>query len=956
MSGADGGCAQPRDAPDLDTRPASGQTDHSTSPHRHDATQRSISTHSLTKTTSAQSYNSATAVQSIQQSSLCDDFWGLGHTAITAPCTSDVVDGLSANYSAPHVPQPSHHDSAEADENIYQENLASLNYEFFTIPSPLPNTSWESGPQSAAGSDLDQPDSDAVNPPKIGTRFSRESSKLLTQWFSNHYNYPYSSKEEMKILQHQTGLSKTQISNWLANTRRREKMHRSIQPSPKATAAVNSDTASMNIPRRPDTPTIQTRRNYRTMGPLERWVDSPPESEPATVTAIVNAVQCAEPSRSWPLSTPIYDGSGQSINESSDNSYRTSSGSSLASIYSHGSSDSVTGGPALLPSRPRRRRRRMPPRPNRSRVGNKLYPFQCTFCAETFKTKYDWQRHEKTLHIPLERWLCSPDGPRAINTETGRPHCVFCGESEPTDGHINSHNPFSCQERVFNRKDHLKQHLHLVHKSKLAKAVTKGWKTSTPNIRSRCGFCEVYLDSWDDRVEHLADHFKMGKTMASWTGDWGFENAIIDTLENAIPPYLLGEESNSMFPFEASDVSPESPRTAYELLVVELSCFVETYQYKTGQLPIHDAMHIEACRIIFASEMLSLEVDPEPSWLRDLVLSNEIIATQAQFLPIRTPSEGRLRTLEIRGKKSLFEECPLETQLYNFALTEAMVNQAVISDETLQAEARKILTQMQQALKLSLSDSVFMWFMTLLQSSPKNWLNPFRQRSCLPITQSGSTSVSPTLAGHWTLGMTSSAIFSYPYIDSHDFTALRKSSEEATQSARHRAKSSLGESHLAGLKHTPADVGASILSSSQPFIPTMTISMGEVSVSHEPGKIPSAIGSSGPEASSTTFLKKHVGVGSQKPPDGLQVGAYMLHDPNFLKWLGRELGRWVTSIMSPNNPNSHIPSDAEIQHHARFLVYDDDDPWNQTVADNLEWLHRFKVGVGIFPEGDLKQI
>ncbi|KAL7953718.1 hypothetical protein V8C34DRAFT_296297 [Trichoderma compactum] len=949
MSGGNCEFVQPRDAPDPDSCPASGQTDHSASLHRHDATQHSVSTQLLDKTMSEQSYKSAATDQSMNQDSLSNDLWGLGDMAIAATSASDAVTALSVHSSAHDVPQTSHHNSGAADEIIAQENLASMTYDFFTTPSPLPNTGWESGPQSV-GSDLGSTHNRSVNPSKIGSRFSRESSKLLKQWFSNHYHYPYPSKEEMKMLQQQTGLSKTQISNWLSNTRRREKMHYSIQSSQKATAAVDSNTPSISIPRRPDTPTVQKRRNCRTMGPLERWVDSPPESEPATVTAIANAVQCAESSQSWPLSTPMDDESGQSINESSDNSHRTSSGSSLASAYSYGSSDSVTGAPALLRSRPRRRRkRRLPSRPHISRVGKRQYPFQCTFCAETFRTKYDWQRHEKTLHIPLERWLCSPDGPRAINPQTGRPYCVFCGESEPTDGHINSHNPYSCQERVFNRKDHLKQHLHLVHKVKLANAVTTGWKTSTPNIRSRCGFCEIYLDSWGDRVEHLADHFKMGKTMASWTGDWGFEDAITDTLEDAIPPYLLGKESTSMFPFEASDVSPESPRTAYELLVVELSCFVETYQYKTRQLPSHDAMHIEACRIIFASEMLTIEVDAEPSWLRDLVLSNEMIATQAQFLPIRTPSEGRLRTLEIRGKKSLFEDCPLEAQLYNFAFTEAMANQAVISDEMIQAEACKIITRMQQALQLPLTDFVFTWFMTLIYSSPMNWLSHFRQRSSLPLTDSGSTPASTSLAGHWTPRITSCAILSHLYIGSHDFGALRQSGEEATLRAGHCAKASPSDSHLTGLEHTPTNLGTSIPLSSESFIPTMTPPMSEELFSHGSGRNSRAIGSSGPEVSGTTLLMKHVDVGSGENPDGLQTGSYMFHDPNLYKWLGRELGRWVTSIMSPNNPNSHVPSDEEIQHHARFLVYDDDDPWNQTVADNLEWLHRFKVSVGIIP-------
>ncbi|KOS21371.1 hypothetical protein ESCO_005158 [Escovopsis weberi] len=54
--------------------------------------------------------------------------------------------------------------------------------------------------------------------------------------------------------------------------------------------------------------------------------------------------------------------------------------------------------------------------------------------------------------------------------------------------------------------------------------------------------------------------------------------------------------------------------------------------------------------------------------------------------------------------------------------------------------------------------------------------------------------------------------------------------------------------------------------------------------------------------------------------------------------------------MSPNNPNQHVPTDEEMQYQARWMIYDDDDPWNQTAADNVEWLRRFKRDVGILKE------
>ena len=77
---------------------------------------------------------------------------------------------------------------------------------------------------------------------------------------------------------------------------------------------------------------------------------------------------------------------------------------------------------------------------------------------------------------------------------------------------------------------------------------------------------------------------------------------------------------------------------------------------------------------------------------------------------------------------------------------------------------------------------------------------------------------------------------------------------------------------------------------------------------------------------------------------------YFLNDANCYGRLVRELTRFVSSSLSPRNPaGPRIPTDAEIQNQARWVIYDDDDPWNQTAADNAEWLVRFKRDVGLLP-------
>lgn len=384
-------------------------------------------------------------------------------------------------------------------------------------------------------------------PPKIGARFSRESVRVLKTWLTTHNRHPYPSDEEKELLQRKTGLSKTQITNWLANARRRGKVQapRATSPHP---ANFSSRVGSIDIPQRRGTPALET------MNPLQRWEHSPPEHEPASVTAIARAVTASSSAVSSGLNSPFSlnytdDGSSRSLcNQSSASSLGTSQSSNGSSAYSYGSRNSWGSfGSAPFSSRSRRRRRRrttpQKTKDGKTELGVPLKTFQCTFCTETFRTKHDWQRHEKSLHLSLERWVCAPHGSRAVNPETNQLSCVFCGIENPDDAHIDAHNHSTCQERsleerTFYRKDHLNQHLRLVHNVKFMDWSMKSWKVATPEIRSRCGFCGIVMDTWTIRMDHLAEHFKTGYSMADWKGDWGFEVPVLDMVENSIPPCM----------------------------------------------------------------------------------------------------------------------------------------------------------------------------------------------------------------------------------------------------------------------------------------------------------------------------------------------------------------------------------------------------------------------------------
>ncbi|KAF2277198.1 uncharacterized protein EI97DRAFT_375538 [Westerdykella ornata] len=401
----------------------------------------------------------------------------------------------------------------------------------------------------------------ADDAPKRGTgasRFPREAVKILKDWMIAHIDHPYPTEEEKEALKVQTGLSIGQISNWMANTRRRQK----ARPKRAASPSIRPSTEAVNIP---------PGRTWDDMNPLERWKHSPPENEPAPLTAIAKAMQTFDPPAPTDPSTS-YNGAKKHSNGSTgsfsvfrapsstsgETSFTNMSSGSLGSAFSHGSRNSL-GSLNSLKSKERRRRRRMPPRTPKLDLDSEKRLFQCTFCTDRFKNKYDWSRHEKSLHLSLVKWICAPLGDVITCTSSGQRQCVYCDAIDPTDEHLAAHNHRACEEkgieaRTFYRKDHLSQHLRLMHGCKMIPSMDS-WKAEVQNIRSRCGFCNTFFDKWQDRVDHLAKEFRNGATMKDWKGCRGLEPHIAAQVTNAMPPYLIANESKSPFPFSATNAT-----------------------------------------------------------------------------------------------------------------------------------------------------------------------------------------------------------------------------------------------------------------------------------------------------------------------------------------------------------------------------------------------------------------
>lgn len=848
--------------------------------------------------------------------------------------------GSEAGETFPANPWPTMGDRPETSI-LHEDELAALSNRTINVSQPLMPIDGET--QFPAGKPA----------AKIGARFSRESVRILKNWVSTHSRHPYPSEEEKESLQKITGLNKTQITNWLANARRRGK----IQPTRSISPHVGMGYAqAMDIPQRRGTP-----RSMEHMNPLQRWANSPPENEPASVTAIARAVTASSGSaissssgRNSPyISGYSDDGSSRSLcNQSSASSFSNShgsSGGSFASTFSHQSRGSFGSVPSFARNhRGRRRRRRAPPKRADEAFAQPLKTFQCTFCTETFRTKHDWQRHEKSLHLSLERWVCSPDGAKAINPTTGVMSCVFCGEANPDDAHIESHNFTACtertlEERTFYRKDHLRQHLKLVHDVKFLPWAMDLWRVATPAIRSRCGFCGTVMDSWSIRVDHLAEHFKTGYTMADWKGDWGFDTPVLDMVENSVPPYLIHDERNSALPFTANAINPSTPRDAYELLKLELTYWAQKQKEDTGRSPTDDELQQEACRIIFSADIVSnTSSQTAASWLRDLVKGRNDLTQTAMLQPIRKSSENELYNLRINGKDNIFENCEFESQLQDFVKARQLLGLTAM-DHELQTEACKIIGRIEEK-SSSTSEDVANWLVRLILSST-TWLADFRKRAQLPRSED---IVDDNVRGKDPM-LIDSTVHNFSRLDRElgEFLQTQRSmGMEPTDADLQLQARLIIYDEADDWNQTAADDAAWLVQFRQrhpPLNTPVTISTTDSSPNSQGRPFmstlkPAASTSSGANTSPGGFLP---------PPRSMRPGPFFLNDANCYQRLAKHLGRFVASTMSANNPNCHVPTDEELQHQARWIVYDDDDPWNQTAADNAEWLIRFKRDTGI---------
>ena len=301
------------------------------------------------------------------------------------------------------------------------------------------------------------------------------AKQLLEGRFERHKNNPYIPQSEIEELAGQTGLSVKQIRTFFANARARK-----LPPLPHSKQGADDPNAGV-AGSEDDGP-----------DPMERFLSSSPDDDGVSEDAVRRA--------SLSMSPPDPFAKNPELSKSVETF------SIMESAISSASSSSITSIDSVNSRGPRRGRKR-PRETNKEAVGTIIRKppdpdkkYQCTWCTADFVQKYDWRRHEESVHFPQKEWVCLPDGP--IRDKP----CILCGDVKPDDEHFKTHNCSVCfdapkSQRAFLRKDKLIQHIGQVHGYPTPKAIKDWCRPIERTVILVCGICGVMVPDWSSRVE-----------------------------------------------------------------------------------------------------------------------------------------------------------------------------------------------------------------------------------------------------------------------------------------------------------------------------------------------------------------------------------------------------------------------------------------------------------------------
>lgn len=382
------------------------------------------------------------------------------------------------------------------------------------------------------------------------SRIPLEARQILEDEFATN---PYPCNWEFDIIAHQANLDVKKVRNWFNNTRARKKGEGVFAPSSVQNTLTCSDreTAVCADPHE-TTHKLKSKLSKDSLEVLDLQAEGvldPPQPPLALYLAQsyqeegveLNDIQAAMDSDAFSGSVYSDRGAWSASRRGSAVDSIVSSEGTAPTTYTVSSNGSISNISSFGRERRRGRRRMAWKESPHTRSINgvnsagqpqKDLPFFCTFCPRAFKTKYEWIRHEDSVHALRTTWICCDTRGTLLQS------CPFCGQNHPDDAHMATHKYQQCRskpeaQRTFYRRDHFVQHLHHVHfanakhpsvrvgcQARLmateghmfgCKDLSMTWRKFGAPMKKddpmlHCGFCGKKSKDWSERCEHVAEH------------------------------------------------------------------------------------------------------------------------------------------------------------------------------------------------------------------------------------------------------------------------------------------------------------------------------------------------------------------------------------------------------------------------------------------------------------------
>jgi hypothetical protein len=199
---------------------------------------------------------------------------------------------------------------------------------------------------------------------------------------------------------------------------------------------------------------------------------------------------------------------------------------------------------------------------------------------------------------------------------------------------------------------------------------------------------------------------------------------------------LIHDERNSMNPFQPSKDSADDQKTFEDLVKIGLTEFIHDRVLR-GSTPTDDDLLVEARKIIRTADQLNAAVpDPEASWFRDLIM---LSGPQTEESKIQCPEAANMSwatKLELIANQAVHNStdltaisCAKQRALMNFVHNKRALGLTPTNSE-LQVEACRILDEIETTSNYKCKGAVS-WFKYLVSASTE-WLEEFRRRAGLP--------------------------------------------------------------------------------------------------------------------------------------------------------------------------------------------------------------------------------